>query len=36
VFIIIDLEYPRRGLFRIGLGDQVLMETLAGMEEPKN
>jgi uncharacterized protein YneF (UPF0154 family) len=33
VFIIIDLEYPRRGLFQIGIGDQVLQETLDGIKD---
>lgn len=31
VYVIVDLEYPRKGLFQIQMGDQVLTDTLEGM-----
>lgn len=31
VYVIVDLEYPRRGLFQIQMGDKVLKDTLEGM-----
>jgi hypothetical protein len=31
VYVIVDLEYPRRGLFQIQMGDKVLNDTLEGM-----
>jgi hypothetical protein len=32
VFVILDLEYPRRGLIRIDVADRVLMELRQGMK----
>lgn len=32
VFVILDLEYPRRGLIRIDTADRVLMEVRQGMK----
>lgn len=32
IFVILDLEQPRSGLFQIGLGDKVLLETLDSMK----
>lgn len=31
-YVTIDLEYPRLGLFKIEIGDKVLMETLESMQ----
>jgi hypothetical protein len=31
IYVILDLEYPRRGLFQIDTGDRVLLETLETM-----